>query len=52
MPKLKNSNATFWVIFKHCGGGWIKLLKRSVKGGGEPKRPPNELTRRKMDFSA
>ena len=18
MPKLKNSNATFWVIFKHC----------------------------------
>ena len=19
MPKLKNSNATFWVIFKHCG---------------------------------
>ena len=18
-PKLKNSNATFWVIFKHCG---------------------------------
>ena len=21
MPKLKNSNATFWVIFKHCGEG-------------------------------
>ena len=20
MPKLKNSNATFWVIFKHCEG--------------------------------
>ena len=22
-PKLKNSNATFWVIFKHCGLGQI-----------------------------
>ena len=20
MPKFKNSNATFWVIFKHCAG--------------------------------
>ena len=24
MPKLKNSNETFWVIFKHCGRGRIK----------------------------
>ena len=22
MPKLKNSNATIWVIFKHCPLGW------------------------------
>ena len=21
MPKLENSNATFWVIFKHCEDG-------------------------------
>ena len=25
MPKFKNSNATFWVIFKHCA---LKLLKQ------------------------
>ena len=23
MPKFKNSNATFWVIFKQCAGIWI-----------------------------
>ena len=23
MPKLKNSNATFWVIFKHCEVGFL-----------------------------
>ena len=31
MPKLKNSNATFWVIFKHCvvvliGSKWVDFF--------------------------
>ena len=25
MPKLKNSNATFWVIFKHCEKAGIPI---------------------------
>ena len=29
MPKFKNSNATFWVIFKHCV--FIPLLLRNKK---------------------
>ena len=28
MPKLKNSNATFWVIFKHCA-----LVRNASKNG-------------------
>mgnify|MGYP001483893327 CR=1 FL=1 len=32
MPKLKNSNATFWVIFKHCGRYQASfMLKSAVK---------------------
>ena len=29
IPKSKNENATFWVIFKHCGENWnfLKLWK-------------------------
>ena len=35
MPKFKNSNATFWVIFKHCANflemyDWITLSHRSI----------------------
>ena len=26
MPKFKNSNATFWVIFKHCAVGEISFF--------------------------
>ena len=29
MPKLKNSNATFWVIFKHCE--FVKVLQFETK---------------------
>ena len=30
MPKLKNSNATFWVIFKHCAQ-WLKFEMFSAR---------------------
>ena len=30
MPKLKNSNATFWVIFKHCVSTYFAPLKSEI----------------------
>ena len=33
MPKLENSNATFWVIFKQCGGvsDEMRPAKKSIQ---------------------
>ena len=31
MPYLKNSNATFWVIFKHCVGDKKKEYVKASK---------------------
>ena len=28
MPKLKNSDATFWVIFKHCVKGKVMIMEK------------------------
>ena len=31
MPKLKNSNATFWMIFKHCVMGKFTVFETQSK---------------------
>ena len=37
MPKFKNSNATFWLIFKHCGQGNIIITVIFTVGKSEMK---------------
>ena len=39
MPKLKNSNVTFWVIFKHCAYK-VDLNQLQVAAKGNLRRSP------------
>ena len=43
MPKLKNSNATFWVIFKHCAEVSLMMyLNKVLNKCGKKKLAPKE----------
>ena len=58
MPKFKNSNATFWVIFKHCAFwlealNWAQEVKDPISSQFQvPKEEWMKQERRKKKFSS
>ena len=52
MPKLKNSDATFWVIFKHCVKGKVMIMEKkevnvAITCKKSPKIPRSPKRRRR-----